>query len=173
MSRVKYAEPSAEEVAARLRDGHQPPPNLQKVVANAPAVATKQYELLRAISDGMDPRLKELVILCHSKLTLNVYCWGHHVPVGIGAGLTTEQVLGIREGDFSAFNDRDRAVIDYVTAATALRVTDDVWGRVAEGRTEQDLICLTMLIGYYAMQATTWSALGVPQDDGFGGFETP
>lgn len=173
MSRVKYAEPSAEEVAARLRDGHQPPPNLQKVVANAPEVATKQYELLRAISDGMDLRLKEMVILCHAKLTSNTYCWGHHVPVGIDAGLSVEQVLGIREDDFSAFDESDRAVLDYVGAAQTGTVSDAVWERVAKGRDEKDLVCLTMLIGYYAMQATTWSALQVPQDDGFGGFETP
>src|ERR1700719_2237575 len=127
MSRVKYAEPNTEEVAARVRDGHQSPPNLQKVVANAPEVATKQYELLRAISDGLDPRLKELVILCHAKLTSNTYCWGHHVPVGIDVGLSVEQVLGIREGDFSAFDDSDRAVIDYVSAAEERAVTDAVW----------------------------------------------
>jgi alkylhydroperoxidase family enzyme len=170
---VKYAVPTAEEVAARLRDGHQPPPNMQKAVANAPEVAKKQYELLRAISEGIDLRVKELVILCHAKLTTNSYCWGHHVPVGIGAGLSVEQVLGIREDDFSAFDDGDRAVIDYVRAAQAGAVTDAVWDRVVKGRTEKDLVCLTMLIGYYAMQATAWLALDVPQDDGFGGFETP
>jgi alkylhydroperoxidase family enzyme len=173
VSRLKFAEPSPEEVAARVLGGHQPPPNMQKVVANAPAVAAKQYELLRAISEGMDLRLKEMVILCHAKLTSNSYCWGHHVPVGIDSGLSVEEILAIREGNFSAFGDADRAVLQYVVAAEAQAVTDAVWAAVAQGRSEKDLVCLTMLIGYYSMQATTWSALVVPQDDGFGGFETP
>jgi alkylhydroperoxidase family enzyme len=172
MARVSYAEPSAEELAFRAREGSSPP-NLQLAVAHAKEVARGQLELVRAITAGMEPRLKELVILQHARISGNAYCWGHHVPPALAAGLTEVELRALRVGDLDGFGSTERAVLDYVAAVEECRVTDREWADVATGRTSEDLVKLTALVGYYSMTSRVQSALDVAQDDGFGGFDTP
>jgi alkylhydroperoxidase family enzyme len=172
MSRLGYAEPDAEEAAFRAREGTTAP-NLQLVVANASEVARHQLELVRSAAEGMSPRIKELLILCHGRLSGNAYCWGHHVPPALAAGLTEAQVRGVREGDYSLLEPDERVLLDYVEAVEARAVTDELWTSVSAGRSPEELVKLTMLIGCYSMINRVQAAFAVPQDEGFGGFETP
>jgi 4-carboxymuconolactone decarboxylase len=172
MSRVPPSQPSAAELAFRAREGTSPP-NLQLVVAQAPEVARLQLELNRAAAAGMSARERESIILAVGLLTENAYCWGHHVPPALDAGLSQAEIRAIRSGDHSLFPARERALLAYCMAAVEHRVTDDLWGAVSKGRTPEELVKITMLIGFYCMLGAVQAALQVAQDDGFGGFEEP
>lgn len=172
MSRLPPVEPSAEEKAYRAREGTVAP-NLQLAVAHAPEVARLQLELNRAAVAGMTIRQKELIILEVGLLTENAYCWGHHIPPAIGGGLTVDELRSLRSRDHSAFPAEERALLAFCDAAIERRVTDDIWQAVSAGRTPEELVKITMTVGFYSLLGVVQGALDVAQDEGFGGFEQP
>ena len=170
--RVHYSQVSPEEQAIRERE-NRPAPNLQLAIANAPAVAEAQLELLRAITGSLELRTRELVILELGRLLDNAYCWGHHVPVAVECGVSEEQLRAMRGGDHSPFDDDDRQLLAFADAVEARTVTDEKWAGMAKRFSDEELVLLTMLVGYYGMVSRVGDALQVPQDLGFGGFEVP
>lgn len=172
MQRLPASQPSAEELAFRAREGTTPP-NLQLAMAHAPDVARLQLELNRAAAAGMTIRQKELIILPIAVLTSNEYCWGHHVPAAMSGGISREEVLAIRSGDYTGLPESERALIAFVIAMVERRVTDADWQAMAAGRSEEELVRIVMLAGFYIMLGSVQSAIDVPQDIGFGGFEQP
>jgi len=170
--RLTAAQPSAEELAFRRREGTSPP-NLQLAVAHAAEVARLQLELNRAAAAGMSPRQKELIILLVGSLTHNAYCWGHHVPPALAAGLSKAEIRAIRRGDYSMFPPQEQALLAYCGAMVGLKVTDDLWEAVSRERTPEELVKITALVGFYCMLGAVQAALDVAQDEGFGGFEQP
>ena len=172
MGRLALVEPSAEELESRRREGSSPP-NLQRAVAHAPEVARLQFELNRAAAAGMPLRQKELIILLVGLRTDNAYCWGHHVPPARASGISDTEMRSIREGDLSVFSPSERALLTYCEAMVARRVTDDIWNEVTAGRTPEEIVKITMLVGFYCMLGAVQGALQIEQDPGFGGFEAP
>jgi alkylhydroperoxidase family enzyme len=171
--RLPYAEVTAEEAERRKREGRRSAPNLQLAIAHAPEVAQNQAALLWSILDGLDPRLAELVILQQGLLNENAYCWGHHVPVAEDLGYTSEQIRALRDGNLTMLDDDDRQVIEYVNAVMARSVTDEQFAAMRERFGDQRLVKVTLLAGVYTMIGMAQSAMNVPQDEGFGGFECP
>ncbi len=172
MARLALAEPNAEEKAFRAREGTAAP-NLQRAVAHAPEVARLQLELNRAVVEGMPARQKRLVMLLTGSMTKNAYCWGHHVPPALEAGVSAEQLRSLRAGDYSLFPPDEQTMLAYCAAVVNQTVTDELWDAVSHGRTPEELVKITMLVGYYCMIGRVQRALDVAQDDGFGGFEVP
>jgi alkylhydroperoxidase family enzyme len=170
--RVDFGTVGPDEQAIRQREGRGPP-NLQLAIANAPEVARLQLELLRAISGGLDARQRELAILEHARLLRNAYCWGHHIPAALEAGYTRDQLRRLRDGDHSAFDHADRQILAYVATVEDQSVTDEQWAALRKLFSDEELVTLTMLIGFYGMMSRAQWTLDVPQDDGFGGFEVP
>lgn len=172
MQRLPPAQPNAEELAFRAREGTTPP-NLQLAMAHAPEVARLQLELNRAAAAGMTIRQKELIILPIAQLTDNEYCWGHHIPPALAGGLSETEIRAIRDGDYSALAPEEQALVAFVVAMTAQTVTDALWREMARGRTHEEQVKIVMLIGFYCMLGKVQAAVNVPQDEGFGGFEQP
>ncbi|MCU1374674.1 MAG: hypothetical protein JWO68_1960 [Actinomycetia bacterium] len=169
---MPFAALGAEEVELRAREGTIAP-NLQLAIAHAPDVARNQMVLLRSITAGFDQRLIELVILQQAIIAGNAYCWGHHVPVAIGAGYTEEQLRGLRDGDDSLLDEGDRQIAAYVRALLARSVSEEQFAGLRRLLGEEDLVKVTMLVGHYTMVGLAQAAMDVPQDEGFGGFECP
>lgn len=170
--RVQYGQVTAEERAQRAAEGTEPP-NLQRAVANAPDVARLQLELLRATTTMLDLRMRELAILEVGRLMRNEYCWGHHVPVALSAGVTEDQLLRLRDGDHSGFDVDEQTLLAFVDAVDVGAVTDELWEAMSKQLDDAHLVALTSLVGYYEMVSRVQATLQVPQDAGFGGFEVP
>ncbi len=167
MQRLPPAHPSTEELAIRAREGTVSP-NIQLALAHAPLVAQKQLELLRAISEGMSLREKEIVIMQIALLTNNAYCWGFHVRPSIRAGISEAEIRGILAGDHSMFAAKDKALIDFATAAIEQEMTDAIWARVSEGRSHDGMVKFVMLVGFYSMLGKLTATVDVPLDPGQG-----
>lgn len=170
--RLPPAQPSEEEMAFRAREGSSPP-NLQLAISHAPEVARLQLELLRASSAGLSVRDKELMILVVGLSTHNDYCWGHHVALGMAAGISRAEILAIRNGDYDGFPPEDRMLLEFAAAAVSHQVSDALWAEMSKRHTPEELVKIVMLISLYCMLGTVQAVLKVPQDEGFGGFEQP
>lgn len=124
-----------------------------------------RYELGRELSLTM--RDRELVIDRTCARCGCEYEWGVHVAFFADrVGLTSEQVTSLTHGtadDPCWTDDRDRLVI---AAADALHdgadIDDPLWSRLTELFTEQELLDLCMLAGWYHAISFTANAARVP-----------
>lgn len=79
-------------------------------------------------------------------------------------GITEADIAAISEGDYSAFSEKERAVLlwaEHVTLNTA-RERDDVFEAVKKHFTDSEIVELTMVITYFNMRNKFNDALGIP-----------
>jgi alkylhydroperoxidase family enzyme len=174
MARIAPLEPPYEEAIGRRLASMMPPgvPPIalfRTFVKNAPMTEALGswggYELGRELSLNM--RDRELVIDRTCARCGCEYEWGVHVAFfAERVGLTPEQVTSLTHGtaDDDCWTDvRDRLLI---AAADALHdnadIDDVLWSRLAEVFTEQQLLDLCMLAGWYHAISFTASAARVP-----------
>jgi 4-carboxymuconolactone decarboxylase len=113
-------------------------------------------------------RERELLILRTGWNCRADYEWGQHVPIGLAAGLTEEEMQRIPAGPAApGWSDMDAALL---TAADELhgsaRIDDDTWRHLAATWSETQLIELCMVVGQYHLVAFTLNSLGIEREDG-------
>jgi alkylhydroperoxidase family enzyme len=154
------------------RPGAPPPDtNLHRAIANVPAVADGQRVLVRAITDGMDARLREMTVLQFAARSGNDYCWGHHVVLGARAGLSRQEIADIFQEATAGFSPEEQALLALVRAVHDREVDDRTWAEAARYFGQGDLIRFVMLCGFYCMMTVARDALAIPLDPGLPGFE--
>lgn len=143
-----------------------------QVLLNHPRLARTFNDLLATMlwHGALDPRLRELVIMRIGWLTGCDYEWTQHWRVASGLGVTSDDLLGVRDWpSYGAFTSTERAVL----AATDDVVRDgavsaESWAaceRELQGDTTT-LIELVTAIGAWRMVASILKSLQVPLEDG-------
>jgi AhpD family alkylhydroperoxidase len=105
---------------------------------------------LFARQSGLEPSLLHLVKLRASYMNGCAYCVDMHTKDARIAGETEQRLYAVplwHETPF--FTDRERAVLAYTEAVTALGhggVPDDVYDEAAEHFSEKELVALTMAV---------------------------
>jgi AhpD family alkylhydroperoxidase len=116
---------------------------------------------------GRLPRREtELVILRVATLSGSAYELAQHRRLGRHAGLTTDEIdrVALGTGDPS-WGPRDRLLLRVAEALHAQRdVSDGLWAELRVQLDEPEAIELVMLVGHYAMLATTLNTLRVEPD---------
>lgn len=98
-------------------------------------------------ANGIDDRLKEIVMLRSSIMNGCAYCVRVHTERAVQAGLTIDDLAQIsvwRESDI--FTDRERAGLELAEAYVAIGnggVSDDVYNRVGAVLTEKEYAALS------------------------------
>jgi hypothetical protein len=64
-------------------------------------------------------------------------------------------------------------LLAFCDAAVDQCVTDEIWDAMRVGRTPEELVQITMTVGFYCMLGVLQGVFQVDQDEGFGGFEQP
>lgn len=174
MARIAPVEPPYEDAIERRLQSMMPPgvPPIalfRTFVRNEPMTEAMggwgRYELGRELSLTM--RDRELVIDRTCARCGCEYEWGVHVAFfAHRVGLTSEQVTSLTHGtaDDRCWTDgRDRLLI---AATDALHdgadIDDALWSRLTEVFTEQELLDLCMLAGWYHAISFTANAARVP-----------
>ncbi len=150
-------------VAGRLSDGG--PPNIFTTLGRHPRLfrAWLRYSA-RLMPFGRLPRRDtELVILRVAWRCRSAYEWHQHVPIGVRAGLSPDEVAGVADSPPSAdFTPRQRALLavsDELLAERAL--TDSTWSAVHATLGDREAIELCLLIGHYQGLASAIGGLGI------------
>jgi AhpD family alkylhydroperoxidase len=129
-------------------------------------VNPKIRQLLLAIEDyvhrsGLDSRLLHLVKTRASQINGCAHCLDMHTQDARAEGETEQRLYVLdawREAPF--FDERERAALEWTEAVTLVaqsHVPDEVYGRVREYFSEQELIDLTLAIA----NINTWNRLNV------------
>ena len=169
MARVSYATTSqatgdAHDVLVQMGQRGREVLNLHRVIARSPNSLRNFLRLGNSLLlyGRLAPNLRELAILRIAQLTGADYEWAHHVPIAKQAGVSEAQMEALADWrGATAYNSVERAVLDYVEAAINRDVSDDVFEAVRSLLSEEDVIELTLVCGYWGMVACLLLALKI------------
>jgi 4-carboxymuconolactone decarboxylase len=112
---------------------------------------------------SLSQRVRELALLRVVHRRDCAYLWSHHVPIAQRAGLTAEDIEGIRRGE--AGDPVDRVVIgavdDLVDDNT---VSDSIWAELSRHFTDQQRMDLVFTIGGYALLGMAVNTFGIEEE---------
>lgn len=146
--------------------------NIFTTLVRAPGLFRKWLPFGGKLLNGkLAPRERELLILRTGWNCQAEYEWAQHVRIGLGAGLSAEEIARVSTAEPTGFTGLDATLLRAADElhADAL-ITDGTWAELAEHYDTQQLIELPMLVGHYHMVAMTLNSLGVQLDEGLSGF---
>jgi alkylhydroperoxidase family enzyme len=111
---------------------------------------------------GLPAREREIVILRAGFRCGSEYEFGQHTRIGRDAGLRDDEIArlaGVGDGDWS---DDERALVDMVDELCADNVVaEPTWQRLAARWSEEQLLELLVLAGYYRLVSGLLNSVGV------------
>lgn len=143
--------------------------NLYKVLSHNPGLLQAILKLGNTIlsKTQLSPKLRELAILRIAVLTGSEYEWDQHVGVALEVGLSTDQTESTKHWEDSGdFDDLERIVLRYTDeVAQYIQVRDETFKLLREYLSEQEVLELTVSIGYWGMLARVLVPLDVEVDE--------
>jgi 4-carboxymuconolactone decarboxylase len=112
-------------------------------------------------------RSRELMILRIAARSGAAYEWDQHVRIARRAGLTDDKILRGATGRWSEFDEVDQVLLDATDSLLDHRgVDDNLWLRLRDHLTVQQIIDVLYTVGQYLTIATVINTLGVrPEGD--------
>ena len=175
MARVRLvqtqeSDPYIREEFLKIEAQGAPVLNVFKAMAHSPHICHNFLSLTNVIlrDDVLSPVLRELVILRVGWLCGSFYEYTKHSVIGKKAGLRQEQIDAIPYWTSAmCFNDKERAVLSYADESTRLvQVRDETYKAVRAFLNEQEVVKLTVTIGFYGMVSRFLVAMQVELDPG-------
>jgi alkylhydroperoxidase family enzyme len=123
-------------------------------------------EFLAGERSTLDPALRELAILRVAWRTESDYEWKQHTRIGLGTGLTTEQLHALPDGPAAAvWTPLERSVLEAVDQIVdTARVDDATWQVLASALEAPQLLELTFVIGGYLCFAVVANSVRLQPD---------
>ena len=124
-------------------------------------------EALR-FSNSLPNQLLEIAVLMTAFEWKAQFEWWAHERLARRAGLDEEIIAALKAGRRPAFDD-DKAAAVYDFSREMLdtkRVREETYNRTVELLSEQQVVDLISLLGYYSLVAMTLNAFDVPVPDG-------
>lgn len=140
--------------------------NIYRLLLHSPSIATAWLEFNSAIrfDTELDGPTRELAIMLVAILNgVDYIVRAHGMNYALKEGLNPAQVEELADWRASgAYDPRQRALLAYVEAMTReVDVPEDVFDRVREHYSEQELVELTVLVGAYNMHTRVLQALRI------------
>lgn len=152
-------------------------PNVFRTIAHHPKLAKRWMVFATHILNKttLSPREREIAILRAGYLAGSEYEWGQHVVIGKAAGLSLEEIKGIRVGATAdCWSEHEKFVIRAADELHAdVIISDDTWQGLLQTYSNEQVLDLIFTCGQYRMLAGALNSLGVPLDDDIEGFDVP
>jgi alkylhydroperoxidase family enzyme len=147
------------------------PLNIQRLFMASPTIELNARQVWRA--SGLEPRVREIVILRSAATQESTYEWHQHVRIASGEGLTPAEITAVRNWrDATCFSDAERVLLAYVDELAAHpRPSDDVYAAFAKGRSDAEILGVTMLITLYFQLARIMAAMDLETEEPFVGWD--
>ncbi len=144
------------------------PVNLYKALANHPAFVGAWTEFAQSMrADTKTPRaLRELMILRSGQVQQSEYEWAQHLRMARKAGVREAQIDALAQWRTSEeFDARERAALGIAEAVTAGKVDDATWAEGVAQFSNEEMVELVLVAGFYSMVGRVLDALRVELDD--------
>jgi uncharacterized peroxidase-related enzyme len=112
----KAASPEVREIYEHTLRGK--PGNVQKALAHRPDMLKNFLTFYASVGRSLDRKLYELIYLRISLINGCRYCAQHHIASSKRAGLTAEDWTALKAGNYSEYNEKERAALSYVEKLT-------------------------------------------------------
>jgi alkylhydroperoxidase family enzyme len=163
------AAPEIAEIFAKQEQRGFPVVNLYRVVGHSPALGQEFIRMGNRIlfRGKLPPRLRELAILWVGHVAQAPYEFSKHVVVGRETGLSEAQLAALAAGKREGpFDERERAVLAYADEVSRhYRVKDETFAALKAFLDDEQVVELTIAIGYYEMVCRILEALQVEIED--------
>lgn len=110
------ANPEVREIYDKVLRGK--PGNIQKALAHRPEMLKNFLTFYASVGRSLDRKLYEMIYLRVSLINGCRYCTQHHVASSKRAGLAAEDWSALRAGNYSHYNEKERAALNYVEKLT-------------------------------------------------------
>ncbi len=171
MARIPYYDPAkAPPKLAELMGKIKPQLNIFRALANSDPVARGFVQLGNALlfRGKLSPELREIAILRVGWLSRASYEIFQHERIGRDAGLSEDKLRAIASGaQNSAFDKQEKSVLLYTDdIVNNVRASDETLNAVKGFLDAEQLVELTVTIGYYMMVSRFLESMGVDDESG-------
>lgn len=154
-----WGEPNAWEEGSRT--------NISMTLAHHPAMAIPYYQWAKHLlmTNTLEVRQLEILILRVAVRVKSIYEWHNHVGYGLNAGLTLDEIAAIRDYPEGAdgWEEKDRLILQSVDdLMDDNRISDETWSALENYYDRKQLMDLVMSIGNYVMTSWALSSFDVP-----------
>jgi alkylhydroperoxidase family enzyme len=112
--------------------------------------------------DALPPREREIVILRAGWQCASEYEFGQHTVIGRIAGLTDEEIAALADAGEVEWSTDDRALVALVDELCAGDlVSESTWQALARRWSEEQLLELLVLAGFYRLVSGVLNSVGV------------
>jgi 4-carboxymuconolactone decarboxylase len=148
--------------------------NAVKALVHAPEISLASMRLHKALtqSQGLTPRLKELVILRVLWLNRAEYQYSQHLLISSRHGFDSEDYTAIKTGTPSPrWSELEALVVEAVDQLEQVGDIDDaLWAGLTQNLNHAQILELLYLIGSFKMVAWIFKTIRLDLDPGMQGF---
>jgi len=152
MARINLVAP--EDASPEVREIYETtlrgkPGNVQKALAHRPEMLKNFLSFYASVGRSLDRKLYELIYLRVSFINGCRYCTQHHVASSKRAGFTAEDWAALKAGNYSRYNEKERAALVYVEKLTRTphEINDADFEALKKQFSDVEIVDLHMLAG--------------------------
>jgi uncharacterized peroxidase-related enzyme len=152
MARISLIEPA--QASAEVKEIYEgklkgKPGSIQRSLAHRPAMLGKFLEFYASVGRALDRKLYEAVYLRVSLINGCHYCSQHHIQGVKRAGLTADQIKGLKDGNYAGFGAAEQAALCYAEKLTRTPdgASDADFCELRRHYSDEQIVDLHMLIG--------------------------
>ena len=125
------------------------PGNIQKALAHRPVMFGNFLGFYASVGRSLDRKMYEAVYLRISLINGCYYCSQHHIQGSKRAGITPEQMQGLKAGNYSEFSASEQVALRYAEKLTRTPegAPDADFADLKKHFSDEQIIDLHMLIG--------------------------
>ena len=141
--------------------------NIYRALSHSPEAMRRFMALGRQflVHGKLDPKLRELAILRAGFVCRSRYELAQHIDFGRRVGLTDAQIRGCADPNSALFDPKQMAVLAYAGELTSdARVSDATFAAVSAFLNEEQIVELTLVVGFYNLVSRFLNALEVDVD---------
>jgi uncharacterized peroxidase-related enzyme len=166
MARISLVEPDqatpdVKEIYEQKLKGK--PGNVQKALAHRPEMLKNFLSFYASVGRSLDRKLYELIYIRVSMINECRYCLQHHLASSQRVGLVAEDWAALKQGNFSRFNEKERAALTYAEKLT--RASRDIseadFGEIKKHFSDLEIVDLHLLTGLANLTNRVTDPLGL------------
>lgn len=170
MARLPDADPATMSPETRTLYNKLAPLNIFKVLAHSGPVLDGFIKLGNALlmRGKLDPILREMAIVRAGLLCGSSYEVHQHDKISLDIGMSPEKLKALREGpDAAIFSPLERLVLKFTDeVTTSVRASDQTFAALAAELGPEQMVELTVAIGYYGLVSRFLETMGVEIEQG-------
>lgn len=173
MTRLAYADPAKMDEETRALFGKLAPLNIFRVMAHSGPALRGFLKLGNALlyKGRLDPILREMAIVRTGLLCGSGYEVHQHEKISRDLGMAPEKLAALRQGpEAPVFSELERLVLRFTDEVTGqVKASETTFRELARHLDEQEMVELTLAIGYYGLVSRFLETMEVEIEEGLDG----